>query len=151
MVTDGGVTAMEKSGQTLYLGGLFTTVGVRTGGGRCRSRRTPAWLKSIYPSVNGDVLTVANDGQGGWYIGGTFTLVGGILRTNLAHIRSDRTVDPAWSPVIANGSVDSLWLTGARFTLAAPSRTSTDHLRAQSRRRRRQEHRNSHRLEPERW
>ena len=38
--------------------------------------------------VNGVVECSAADGAGGRYIGGSFTSVGGVARTNLAHIRA---------------------------------------------------------------
>ena len=51
-----------------------------------------------FPIVVGSVAATAPDGAGGWYIGGTFTQVGGVPRSNLAHILANGTVDPSFDP-----------------------------------------------------
>ena len=53
---------------------------------------------AAYPKVDGTVNAVVPDGSGGWYMGGSFTRVGGVARNYLAHILSDGTVDYSWSP-----------------------------------------------------
>src|ERR1044072_5569420 len=96
------VLAIGKLGHTLYLGGSFLYVGPSTGGGvPCHAHtaahgsflyvgpstgggvpcdaHTAAPLPS-YPRVVGRVYTVVADGQGGWYIGGLFSYVGGQAR-----------------------------------------------------------------------
>jgi arylsulfatase A-like enzyme len=54
---------------------------------------------------------------GGWYVGGTFTAVGGVPVTNLAHIRGDKTVDSQWMPAVGKStgmpSVRALLLRGS--------------------------------------
>ncbi|HYY64359.1 MAG TPA: hypothetical protein VE688_07085 [Gaiellaceae bacterium] len=60
--------------------------------------------------VNNPIRAAIPDGKGGWYIGGGFIHVNGVLRKRLAHIRADGTLDPKWRPE-ANGngvSVSSL-------------------------------------------
>ncbi len=47
------------------------------------------------------------DGTGGWYLGGDFRSVGGVPRTDLAHVFPDGTVDPSWAPD-TNGAVRAL-------------------------------------------
>src|SRR5262249_55177128 len=42
---------------------------------------------------------------------GKFNVAGGFLRTNLVHVRSDRTVDPNWSPIMTGGGVYTMLLT----------------------------------------
>jgi hypothetical protein len=44
------------------------------------------------------VDAVAADGSGGWYIGGDFRSIGNVECANLAHVKSDRTVDRRWCP-----------------------------------------------------
>ncbi|HEY6196169.1 MAG TPA: T9SS type A sorting domain-containing protein [Candidatus Eisenbacteria bacterium] len=90
------VLAIGKLGHTLYLGGSFLYVGPSTGGGVPCDAHTAAPLPS-YPRVVGRVYTVVADGQGGWYIGGLFSYVGGQPRANLAHILPDGSV-AAWAP-----------------------------------------------------
>src|SRR5436309_487649 len=98
-VTDGTVHAVALSGNTLYIGGEFGRVGPSTGGGIPidKASGTPA---SGFPKVLGSVIAVASDGAGGWYIGGGFTTVGGMPRSNLAHILADNTVSP-WDPSVS--------------------------------------------------
>ena len=55
-------------------------------------------MKKPWPEVNGVVNAVASDGNGGWYLGGDFQSVGGVPRTDLAHVMADGTVDPNWAP-----------------------------------------------------
>lgn len=55
---------------------------------------------------------VVSDGTGGWYIGGSFTKVGGLSRHNLAYSHSDKSVDPAWNPA-PDGPVYALLLSSS--------------------------------------
>ena len=40
----------------------------------------------VFPDVDGVVHAIVDDGEGGWFIGGQFSRVGGLPRQNLAHI-----------------------------------------------------------------
>src|SRR3954470_5238416 len=98
--TDGLVSSLARAGNTLYLGGSFTRLGERTGPGVAIDAGTGQADGSM-PAVSGgtgNVYAVVSDGSGGWYIGGYFTHVGGVARSNIAHIRADKTVDPAFAP-----------------------------------------------------
>ena len=107
-VTDGLVNAVVRSGDRVYIGGRFGRIGPRTGPGvelALDGSQEPG-----LPEVSGGTDTVnavASDGSGGWYIGGLFTHVGGVARKNIAHIRADHSVDPAFDPN-ANGTVDAM-------------------------------------------
>lgn len=57
-----------------------------------------------FPKVNGNVNTIISDTKGGWYLGGSFTQVGGINRTSAARIDSLGNV-LAWNPQLAAGSI----------------------------------------------
>ena len=92
----GRVLASVRSGNTIYIGGNFRSIGKASGGG------VPFDLvcgqpHSTYPKVAGEVDAVLADGAGGWFIGGKFAAVGGQPRRNFAHILADGSVDP-WSP-----------------------------------------------------
>ena len=100
--TDGPVLAAAVQSNTLYLAGQFSYIGPGTGGAGVVNDTTAA-AKPGFPVVNGSVYASAADGNGGWYIGGNFSSVGGIVRSNLAHILADNTVDMAWNPAL-NGS-----------------------------------------------
>src|SRR5262249_20135617 len=108
-VTNGDVTAMAISGQTLYLGGDFTSIGSYTGGG-VPVDSVSALPLPAFPRVNGAVTAVTSDGQGGWYVGGLFDSVGAQPRRGLAQIRSDLSVAP-WNPG-TDGYVGALALSG---------------------------------------
>ncbi len=95
--TDGTVTAIARSGNTVYIGGAFTQVGASSGYGVPLSKMTGEALRP-YPKVAGGyVFAVAPDGEGGWYVGGDFAALGGLPRSNLAHILVDGSVAP-WDP-----------------------------------------------------
>ena len=103
--TDGAVMAIAHSGDAIYIGGAFSTVGPCTGGGVPLDRWTGT-PRQDYPKVAGSVYAIAPDGLGGWYIGGQFSGVGELPRTNLAHVLADGSV-ARWAPV-ANDAVTGL-------------------------------------------
>lgn len=116
VTTDGTVATFAITNNVLYLGGAFTQVGRRTGG--CVPFNPVTGLpESVYPAFNGEANSMVPDGQGGLYAGGIFTLVGGLIRTNLVHIRADRSVDPNWTPSAAGGSVNTMALSGSTLCL----------------------------------
>lgn len=94
--TDGTVTAVVRSGNTVFVGGAFANVGPCTGSG-VPLNACGAALPSSYAKVVGTVRAVVPDGAGGWYIGGSFSAVGGQARRNLAHILAGGAV-AAWAP-----------------------------------------------------
>jgi beta-propeller uncharacterized protein DUF5122 len=108
-VTNGTVFAAAVSGSTLYIGGDFTRVGPATGSGIPLDAATGI-QRSGFPKVIGQVMAVAPDDAGGWYIGGSFTSVGELPRSNLAHILADYTVSE-WNPA-ATGGGSTVWALG---------------------------------------
>lgn len=94
--TDGTVTAVVRSGNTIFVGGAFANIGPCTGSGVPLDICSGA-VPSRYAKVIGTVRSVAPDGMGGWYIGGSFSAVGGQARRNLAHILAGGRVAP-WAP-----------------------------------------------------
>jgi len=120
-VTDGTVNAIVRAGDTIYIGGQFSRVGPRTGPGvevaldGTESIGLPE-ISGAGPSLAGGAATglraVVADGSGGWYIGGLFTHVGGIARTNVAHVLADHSVDPGFNPSF-DGGVNALALSGS--------------------------------------
>jgi hypothetical protein len=98
----GSIGTVVRSRDTIYVGGAFSYVGPRTGPFIVLST-SDATIAASYPQISGEappggngepVETVADDGAGGWFVGGSFRFVGGIECPRLAHIRADRTVDP---------------------------------------------------------
>jgi hypothetical protein len=110
-ITDGPVHAVAQAHGVVYLGGEFDYVGPNLGAGAALDVESGAPDRA-WPKVNGEVRAVVSDGAGGWFVGGIFTSVGGVTRNNLAHLRSDKTVDAAWNPN-ANGPVRALALAGS--------------------------------------
>src|SRR4051794_34166989 len=111
-VADGAISALAVDGQgRAYAGGAFTRVGPRYGHGivLSTSSSTPT---AGFPDINGDIYATVPDGSGGWFIGGAFNAVGGVTRNDLAHIKSDLTLDTAWNPG-ANNPVRALVLSGS--------------------------------------
>jgi len=114
-VTNGTVyaTALDEgnsANKILYIGGDFDYVGPRTGTGVALSASTAALVANM-PEINGPVYAVVSDGAGGWFVGGSFTTVGGVPRNNLVHIDSPPAVDMDWDPS-PDGAVRALLLTG---------------------------------------
>src|SRR5262245_45383763 len=95
-VTDGPVNAVVRDGNTIYIGGDFTTVGPPTGGSVLLEATTGDRIPQ-FPVIDGFVYAAVPDGSGGWYVGGKFTSVGGAPRSNLAHINSSGSL-LAWNP-----------------------------------------------------
>src|SRR3954468_23414359 len=96
-VPDGEVHAVAISGPIAYLGGNFTRLAPYTGSSAAFDAASGD-LRQPWPQVDGAVEAVAPDGSGGWYLGGGFKSAGGVSRTDIAHIRADHTLDPAWAP-----------------------------------------------------
>lgn len=97
--TSGTVYAMTLSGTTLYVGGTFTYVGPANGTGTAIDLSTGEIPAGVSPLkiTGGSVNAVAPDGSGGWYIGGTFTQIGGVARNRIARLNSDGSLH-SWNP-----------------------------------------------------
>lgn len=119
-VPDGPVYAITEANGVIYLGGAFSSVGPNES--RTALFDTVNGLaEAAFPFIDGVVLAAAPDGQGGWYLGGTFTEIGGQSRANLARIRADYSVDSDWNPgandaVLALTVADGIVFAGGRFT-----------------------------------
>jgi arylsulfatase A-like enzyme len=73
-------------------------------------------------TVGNEVRVVLPDKSGGFYIAGDFSEIGfpggpRWQRTDLAHIKADRTVDEAWRPSTDGGSVRALVAIGSTYYL----------------------------------
>jgi trimeric autotransporter adhesin len=131
-VTDGSVNAIVRSGNSIYLGGYFTQVGPRTGSFVAISPAT-GQVNAALPQVagrGGSVHAVMADGAGGWYIGGSFTHVGSVAASDIAHIRPDGTVDMSFLPnadgeiyALARGANGTVYAGGYFSTIGANTQT----------------------------
>ena len=101
------VNAQVVSEGMRVVGGSFTSVDIVTGAGVVLpAARSGAQHALGFPDVVGRVYTVAPDGAGGWYLGGTFTHVDGEERSNLAHVDGQGRLT-SWNPG-ANRGVQAL-------------------------------------------
>jgi hypothetical protein len=76
-------------------------------------------------AANGAVVAAVADGHGGWFVGGSFTRIGGQHRVALAHLLPTGTVDPGWQASIGSASgrrvaVYALARAGGRLFVAGP-------------------------------
>ncbi len=105
MVPDGRVNAVLKSGNTVYLAGIFRNMGYPKSFGSMIDTGTGlANINAVEP--NAAVYQSIPDGAGGWYIVGYFTKVGNEPRNGAARINADGTLNP-WNPN-TNYSVQSI-------------------------------------------
>ncbi len=107
---DGLVTASTIAGTTLYVAGEFAAAAPAVGRFALASTTTGA-PQSGTPLVSGLVTATIPDGSGGWYIGGSFITINGLIHTRLAHILANNTLDP-WSSALPNGIVSTMLITG---------------------------------------
>lgn len=112
---DHDVSAFATSSSVLYLGGSFTKLGKRAGQFAVVGRRAPVVL-------GGQVYGVADDGRGGWFLGGEFTSVRGVRCPRLAHVRADGTLDRRWC-LAPDSRVWELTLAGSRLYVGGEFRT----------------------------
>ena len=112
-VTNGTVNTVSHLEGVTYIGGAFSQVGPATGPSVGVSLSTAKDLS--LPRVWGGsavIDAVAQDGKGGFFIGGNFTHVGGVACSNLAYIESTGEVNTSWCPG-PNGTVQALAFSGS--------------------------------------
>jgi hypothetical protein len=76
-------------------------------------------------AANGAVVAAVSDGRGGWFVGGSFTRLGGRREVGLAHILATGSVDRSWRSRVGSASgrpvaVYALARTGSRLFVAGP-------------------------------
>ena len=110
--TDGSVHAILATNGVVFVGGSFSHVAPRIKKVAAVHAYTSEPIPSFPAITGGNVAIIVPDENGGWYLGGDFTAVGGVSRTNLAHLYSDFSVDPIFAPN-PNGTIRTLLLDGA--------------------------------------
>jgi hypothetical protein len=114
----GGINAMVRLGRAVYVGGEFGRIANRTGSAVVVSAKQGKMERVRAEVAGGPVDAVVADRAGGWYVGGSFTTVGGVHRGGLAHILVNGTLDPVFAPP-ALGEVRALALAGNVLVAAA--------------------------------
>ncbi len=116
-VANGIVYSVVPDGGTIYIGGRFSMVGPPTGSAVAIDASTGV-AQQPYPKVAGiqaasdagRVYAIAPDGNGGWYLGGSFTMVRGQPRNYLAQLDAAGNLTP-WDPN-PNSAVRTLAVSG---------------------------------------
>jgi hypothetical protein len=103
------VNAILATNGIVYIGGDFSYVGPHTGPLALFDQATGA-LQASPPPINGTIKTVVSDGASGWFVGGTFTSIGTMEITNIAHLNSDLTPDTSWNANLVGTTVNALAL-----------------------------------------
>lgn len=116
-VFSGSVADITATPDAAYVGGAFSQQQAPTGAGLivpASGAGTPD--PSAFPKVIGSIGATVADGSGGWFVGGGFSEIGGVVRQNLAHVLANGTVDAAWHPN-TDGYVSDLALSGSTLYL----------------------------------
>jgi hypothetical protein len=111
------VYALVLSGSTVYVGGNFTAIGSpsqargRLAAVDATTGAVAAWNPNVNPFTSSSVYSLALSG-GTMYVGGTFGLIGGQSRGNLAAVDATTGAVSAWNPG-ANSGVRALATDGS--------------------------------------
>src|SRR3954447_13002664 len=107
---NGGIGTIVPHGNVTYIGGNFDELAAITGSFARLDAVTAKRIAPFAEAEHGEVRTSAPDGNGGFYIGGTFTSVGGEPRAKIAHILANGSVDLNFNPGVPgqNNAVNAL-------------------------------------------
>ena len=116
---NGGVSAIVPHGGVTYIGGNFDELAAITGAFARLDAVTAKRIAPLAETQGGEVRTSVSDGNGGFYIGGTFILVGGNTRSKIAHILANGSVDADFNPALPlqDAVVNALAISGDGSTL----------------------------------
>jgi hypothetical protein len=116
---NGAVSTIVPHGNVTYIGGNFDELAAITGAFARLDSATAKRIAPLAEAEHGEVRTSAPDGNDGFYIGGTFTSVGGESRSKIAHILADGSVDPNFNPGVPgqNSAVNALAVSGDGSTV----------------------------------
>jgi hypothetical protein len=87
------ISKLKINNNKLYMGGVGELGYNAHGIAKISSSSAQADKK--FPETNGSVNAILPDGKGGYYIGGSFSLVNNTPITNFAHVLSDGKIDPS--------------------------------------------------------
>jgi hypothetical protein len=115
--TNGTVHTIVQSGDTVFIGGSFSTVGFNTGAAAKLTTSSDV-PDHDFPRLNWHVYAAIPDGAGGWYVSGPFSYqAGGQTRNYMAHVLADKTLDPDFNPQ-PNGIPTTMILSGSTLYVA---------------------------------
>ncbi|MGB8715552.1 MAG: delta-60 repeat domain-containing protein, partial [Rhodanobacteraceae bacterium] len=104
------VSDMVSDGENLYLSGSFYELGTYKGY-LLSYLGENLFPEQSFPNLNSTAEVIEPDGNGGYYIGGSFSSINGSTVNRLTHILADGTIDPDFSASF-NSTVISLFLDG---------------------------------------
>ncbi len=110
-----GTVAITAKIQGLSLSATFLATAIPASANNSAQKIMTEEINLTY--INGTVLTKLDDGNGGYYIGGTFTQVGNFSRQHVAHILADGQVDPDFNPS-PEFSVKKMFLKGSTLLIS---------------------------------
>lgn len=107
---NGAVSTIVPHGNVTYIGGNFDELAAITGAFARLDATTARRIAPLAEAEHGEVRASVRDGNNGFYIGGTFTSVGGEPRSKIAHILADGNVDLNFNPGVSgqNSAVNTL-------------------------------------------
>ncbi len=124
---NGEVYAIARSGNTVYIGGEFTTVGGQSRSNIAAIDATTGTLTSWNPGAANDVFCLAVSGNT-VYVGGAFFSIGGQSRSNIAAIDATTGNVTSWQPDADNNvaalavSGNTVYVGGEFITISGQSR-----------------------------
>lgn len=107
---DDWVMALAFDGRTLYVGGMFHSIGDSARSGLAAIDAVSGHVLPWNPGVNGFVAALA-DNDSVIFVGGSFSTIGGQARSNLAAVRKQDGSVTGWAPD-ANNTVWALLSSG---------------------------------------
>lgn len=110
------VTAIAVSGNTVYAGGFFRTVGGQTRNRIAAIDATTGLPTPWNPNLSGSAFSIAVDGNTVYAAGG-FTSVGGQTRNRIAAIDATTGLPTSWDPNVGGG-IYSMTLSGNTVYIA---------------------------------
>ena len=102
-----------RAGNTVYVGGV-SQIAPPTGSGVILATASRQALPATARVAGGSVEAAIADSSGGWYLGGSFTSIGGVPRAGLAHLLAGGTLDASFAPSNL-GQVTALALDAGRL------------------------------------
>jgi hypothetical protein len=121
-VLDGAVNAITQVGNTIVIGGTFTTVSQHQGGAQLKrtyvmafDARTGVISTAFNPKLDGQVRALAASPDGDVFVGGDFTKVNGVAANKLAKISLSNGQKVTAFKATAAGSVYALKVHGSKL------------------------------------
>ncbi len=126
---NGTVNSIVSDGTYLYVGGAFTSINSKFISYLARYVISTGQIDTTWlPNPNNTIYALALDNSNGLYIGGSFTTVGGVSRSNMAKVSTVDGSLTGYNPATFNGAVKCILLNstytnvyiGGQFTGANP-------------------------------